>query len=895
MSEKREYRWEDPAEIYVPTFMNNRELNPAYVESLEDSMRKDGFLPTFPITVFRRLDLPYFDDFTSNLFVVACGVHRTTAAQNISLAKVYVDLRTGTIDDFIEAMHTDNFKFDPTVDASVGQVFTKKEKREACKQLLLLPKYLKLTNVALAEIWHTSEGNIRRWREEIASSIDEDPNSVDFCTQERLAEIKEILKSPVRENVAGDVVHIRSREHGRDDKWDYYRSIQRKVEQVDGLDWYKCIVPYCQQVYEVQGTQPDLSYSLSMQQLTELDVLISEKDKDFLERCRKYGEAARQLETARETCHKVYNECKQEFDNLMLLPESSYDDAYKKCFQSFGRAISRNCGRNLLAAAPNRDTVAKYEQETELLKQLLKDIHTPAEYVQKFHDRYWKRRKKAREELEQEIIEAQHQMLDRVQEKYPGIDLFKFCLTVDSKSFWLEPGDTPSTPMQRSDIDAEKDDKKLGYILQHYQDILKDIDEDAKWIVKLVSAEETEVSPVADKQDSELLRAQERAITRRQRMWSYFASEIQVKYGKTIQEVSEEDFAKAAAVALGLDTIRVDKVGLEGVEYCFGADEFILGDIENPPYSLSDCSLADAAMWASRFDLIAIALMNMADWVKTLLEVESEVSPAEDEPDMNALWDAFNKRYPKWKAKYAESGYKENDLIQASTEAEMLDALRVYRETESERKGKQPTGSLPYSPSDRKGMPTADEVKDMTDLMSQQSYPFARCLRDLLRAKGISDWTQQYQQTLESVQKFKEKLKAFGAPDDLVDDSLHFYQGIEETELSTRPQETLKQLNEFLQGFIEKPLPEWPEWIRHQVPEGDAAGFPGIDIHAMRNTLSSLLQSLGIDDMHCGNLQESLGGDLLDVFLQYEELPTAKEQLIALLNTADAILSEMIP
>ena len=335
-------------------------------------------------------------------------------------------------------------------------------------------------------MWHTSEGNIRRWREEIASSIDEDPNSVDFCTQERVAEIKEILKSPVRENVAGDVVHIRSREHGRDDKWDYYRSIQRKVEQVDGLDWYKCIVPYCQHMYEIEGTQPDLSYSLSMQQLTELDVLISEKDKDFLERCRKYGEAARQLETARETCHKVYNECKQEFDNLMLLPESSYDDAYKKCFQSFGRAISRNCGRNLLAAAPNRDTVAKYEQETELLKQLLKDIHTPAEYVQKFHDRYWKRRKKAREELEQEIIEAQHQMLDRVQEKYPGIDLYKFALQVDSRSYWVELGQTPSVPMQRSDIDEEQQDKALRYVLDHYQDILKDIDEDAEWIVKLV-------------------------------------------------------------------------------------------------------------------------------------------------------------------------------------------------------------------------------------------------------------------------------------------------------------------------------------------------------------------------------------------------------------------------
>ena len=295
----------------------------------------------------------------------------------------------------------------------------------------------------------------------------------------------------------------------------------------------------------------------------------------------------------------------------------------------------------------------------------------------------------------------------------------------------------------------------------------------------------------------------------------------------------------------------------------------------------------DYISWNKTFTIILRGLQERSHWVEALaVEAESEASdrgprnteevPAEDEPDMNALWDAFNKRYPKWKAKYAESGYKENDLIQASTEAEMLDALRVYRE------------------SDRKGMPTADEVKDMTDLMSQQSYPFARCLRDLLRAKGISDWTQQHQQTLESVQHFRDRLKAFGAPDDLVDETLHFYHGFEEAELSTRPQETLKQLNEFLQGFIEKPLPEWPEWIRNQVPEGDAAGFPGIDIHAMRNTLSSLLETLGIDDSN-RHLQESLGGDLLDVFLQYEELPTAKEQLIALLNTADAILSEMIP
>ena len=505
MSEKKELRWENPAEIYVPGFLNNRELNPAYVESLEDSMRKEGFLPTFPIVCFRQLDLPYFDDFTSNLLVVACGVHRTTAAQNIGLEKVYVDLRTGTMDDFIEAMHTDNFKFDPTVDASVGQAFTKKEKREACKQLLLLPKYLKLTNVALADMWHTSEGNIRRWREEIASSIDEDPNSVDFCTQERLAEIKEILKSPVRENVAGDVVHIRSREHGRDDKWDYYRSIQRKVEQMDGLDWYKCIVPYCQQVYEVQGTQPDLFYSLSMQQLTELDVLISEKDKDFLERCRKYGEAARQLEAAREACHKVYHECKKAFDDLMLLRESSYDDVYKKCFQSFGRAVSRNFGRNLLASAFYTDTVAKFKLETEELKILLNDIRMPAAYIQKFVDRYQKRREQQREDLEKEIIEAHHLMLAGVQEKFQGIDLYKFALHVDSKTYWIDVGQTPSVAMQRSDIDEKKTDKDLRYILKHYREIIRNIDEDADWLSKLVPEVPVEVPVAAAKTVTDVL------------------------------------------------------------------------------------------------------------------------------------------------------------------------------------------------------------------------------------------------------------------------------------------------------------------------------------------------------------------------------------------------------
>ena len=241
----------------------------------------------------------------------------------------------------------------------------------------------------------------------------------------------------------------------------------------------------------------------------------------------------------------------------------------------------------------------------------------------------------------------------------------------------------------------------------------------ADWVAKLyqeakiTESETSEALPLQDALDemkqeaeSELHRAQENAATRRRRMWSYFAT----RHGT----LSTEDFAKAAADFLGLSTIRVSKensVGL-GVEYCFGADEFILGDIEAPSYSIFDCTLADATMWASRFDVIAIALMNMADWVKV------------------------------WLAEFSED-----------------------------------TGG-----------------------------------------KGV---------------------------------------GCEDTS-----------------------------------PSDEDEGLAGIDIHALRVALSSLLETLGVIDMNPG-LKRTLTGDLFDVFLEYENVPTAKEQIVALLDTADCILSEL--
>ena len=51
MSDKTQLRWVGTQDIYVPHELNNRSLDAGYVESLEDSMRTQAYLPTYPISL----------------------------------------------------------------------------------------------------------------------------------------------------------------------------------------------------------------------------------------------------------------------------------------------------------------------------------------------------------------------------------------------------------------------------------------------------------------------------------------------------------------------------------------------------------------------------------------------------------------------------------------------------------------------------------------------------------------------------------------------------------------------------------------------------------------------------------------------------------------------------
>ena len=159
--------------------------------------------------------------------------------------------------------------------------------------------------------------------------------------------------------------------------------------------------------------------------------------------------------------------------------------------------------------------------------------------------------------------------------------------------------------------------------------------------VEVLDAKDVDPEPEPSDDPKALLEAQERADGSRRRMWSHVSSEIRTKGGKKLQDLSNEDIAKAAADALGLSRIEVPKDGI-----AFEAYEFIMGDIESPPYSLSDCTLSDARTWTARFYKIYDDIENRAEWVSELL-ADAETLRQQIEKNVRAVRDAYTEIYKK--------------------------------------------------------------------------------------------------------------------------------------------------------------------------------------------------------------------------------------------------------
>lgn len=201
--------WTPPGNLAPAWAINNRTQNPSYIQSLVESMEKHGYLSDYPIVVYEAENITSIE--TDKPYVISCGHHRHAAALQACIAQVFVEIHDGTEEDWIETMAMDNFRFDVAENPEIGMAFTQKEKRAACTQLLLLPKFLKKTNTVLADLWHTAETNVRRWRKEVETLIGEDhPNlRIWGIPQPRIQALQAIIAKRTRENSKGEKIRVR--------------------------------------------------------------------------------------------------------------------------------------------------------------------------------------------------------------------------------------------------------------------------------------------------------------------------------------------------------------------------------------------------------------------------------------------------------------------------------------------------------------------------------------------------------------------------------------------------------------------------------------------------------------------------------------------------------------
>ncbi|MCG9132758.1 hypothetical protein J5I95_13855 [Candidatus Poribacteria bacterium] len=325
-------------------------------------------------------------------------------------------------------------------------------------------------------------------------------------------------------------------------------------------------------------------------------------------------------------------------------------------------------------------------------------------------------------EKRKRALDAEHRMFDALDEVAPDWDTDDFIAAASDKHNW---GVTEFPDLDETDMPAVWEAR---YNLLHTE-----ITQPAAWIQEMLDkmAEPTEkpTQTAEAREANKLLKKKKQLI---KSMWDKRSQAAQDWLGTADNDLTtyteldelEKGFATCEEHAYCRDVFESGMRRIKGQTFNICLEKTLASDV-----SLETLEAELQAISTYAFDILH---WERQEWIQQLIaknkaKAEEAPAPAPEpepettEPDMAALWEAFNKRLPKWKAKYAESGYKENDLIQASTEAELFDALRDYRD------------------SDRTGPVTAEEIGDVTDLMKSQSYPFAHCLRNLLRDKRKSE------------------------------------------------------------------------------------------------------------------------------------------------------------
>ncbi len=479
--------WIHPNDLADIWTVNNRKEHPGHIESLAESMRQNGYLPEYPIIAFEASNIPIQTD---KPYLVACGHHRRKAALAAEIDLIFAEVHDGTEEEWIEMMSLDNFQFDVASTPGIGLAFTEQERRAACFQLLLLPKYLRKTNVSLAGLWKVGEGTVRRWRKQVESLIGEASPKLEKewnVSRERIESLRSVIADPYRENEEGDTVAVRQkpkeatpaersefwytiRKSGLfDQRSDGSRFLDRHGFQMEAFNAYIC------ERFNIKSD--GIPHQLSMTQLKKIHNYILTDDPEVIARCQAIQRETDALSVARSDCYDWHDQVVRAFDEtLSPTPGNTHTPVHSSAFKAFQKLVKTQTGFDV-DARHEANTPAQLTEVQEMFERIYSDIQNEADWVLTFKAEVSDKIRKDREALEQVWANARKAMFNALAEYPRDVSEVAFSNRFDERF-----GHPSGRTREFTEPTPAITDETLTADIRHFKTTTADIHADTEWM-----------------------------------------------------------------------------------------------------------------------------------------------------------------------------------------------------------------------------------------------------------------------------------------------------------------------------------------------------------------------------------------------------------------------------
>ena len=479
--------WIEPAAIEDVWGVNNRKENLGHIESLAESMRQNGYLPEYPIIAFKAANIPVETD---KPYLVACGHHRRKAAIAAEIDMIFAEVHDGTEEDWIEMMSLDNFQFDVASTPGIGLAFTEQERRAACFQLLLLPKYLRKTSTSLANLWKVSEGTVRRWRLKVKSLIDEGSPELQKwnVSPERIDRLKAVIADPYRENEEGETVAIRQKpqEATAEERAQFWRNIRNSAifdQRSDGSRFLdrngfqmEVFRAYICERFNIQ--ENGIPHQLSMTKLKKIHNWILTEDPAVIARCKEIQHERDAISQARKHCYDWHDKVIDTFDETLgPTPDNTFSPSHTASLKAFKKIVKERFDGFDFNARHDATSCDELTAVTNVFSDIYAAIELEEGWVLRFKAEFSDKLVAARKGLEQAWADARKEMFNALAAYPRDVGQHTFCVEFD-KRFRHPSGRTKEFTEPTPAIT----DETLTADIRHFKTATQDIRSDTAWM-----------------------------------------------------------------------------------------------------------------------------------------------------------------------------------------------------------------------------------------------------------------------------------------------------------------------------------------------------------------------------------------------------------------------------